>query len=132
MSKQLAWHVQVQANIKAVLQQFAKIKPTVASGSINSASSDSNQESLTVKYLSSPRLLNLQLRDAGFRRHFIVQCLILLHACSRKSLNKQDTFKIKQVRLSTIMLTSCSQEETNCPCIHYAAVLPLSRSLLSL
>ena len=91
--------VQVQANIKAVLQQFAKIKPTVASGSINSALADSNQESLTVKYLSSPRLLNLQLRDAGFRRHFLVQSLILLHACTRKSLNKQDTFKIKQVSL---------------------------------
>ncbi len=100
--------MQVQANIKAVLQQFTKIKTTVASSSINSAASDSSQESLTVKYLSSPRLLQLQLRDAGFRRHFLVQCLVLLHACSRKSSNKQDTFKIKQVpsgELSDVLLT---------------------------
>ena len=82
------------------MQQFARIKPTVASGSISSAAADGSHESLTVKYLSSPKLLHLQVRDAGFRRHFLVQCLILLHACSRKSTNKQDTFKIKQVQIA--------------------------------
>lgn len=34
----------------------------------------------SVKYLSSPRLLTLQLRDATFRRHFLLQCLILMQA----------------------------------------------------
>ncbi len=28
---------------------------------------------LTVKYLSSPKLLRLQLQDAALRRHFLVQ-----------------------------------------------------------
>lgn len=32
---------------------------------------------ISAKYLSGPRLLSLQLRDATFRRHFLVQCLIL-------------------------------------------------------
>lgn len=95
----------MHASIKAVLVEFAKLKPTVASGGINSGSTDGNdqQEGLTVKYLSSPKLLNLQLRDAGFRRHFLVQCLTLLQACSRKSLVKQDVFRIKQVRFSVAL-----------------------------
>ena len=39
----------------------------------------------SVKYLSSSRLMGLQLRDATFRRHFLLQCLILMqasHACA--------------------------------------------------
>lgn len=91
---------QVHASIKAVLADFAKVKPTVVSGGINSSSlgATGSAELLTVKYLSSPKLLNLQLRDAGFRRHFLVQCLALLQACSRKSLARQETFRIKQVQ----------------------------------
>ena len=114
--------MQVQANIKAVLQTFTKVKPTVASGSINNAAADGSQESLTVKYLSSPRLLHLQLRDAGFRRHFLVQCLILLHACSRKSHNKQDTFKIKQVSLVDLALCYVTQSTVS----NISFVLPTS------
>lgn len=34
----------------------------------------------SVKYLSSSRLLKLQLRDASFRRHFLLQVLIFLHS----------------------------------------------------
>ena len=87
------------AGIKAALSEFGKIRTTVAAGSINSSMSGAagEQEGLTVSYLSSPKLLHLQLRDAGFRRHFLVQCLVLLQACSRKSIGRQDTFKIKQV-----------------------------------
>lgn len=35
----------------------------------------------SVKYLSSSRLMGLQLRDATFRRHFLLQCLILMQVC---------------------------------------------------
>jgi hypothetical protein len=41
-------------------------------------------QGVSVKYLSSSRLMGLQLRDATFRRHFLLQCLILMqasHAC---------------------------------------------------
>ena len=48
---------------------------------LSSSSSSSSEEvgsmaeevTLTVKYLSSPRLLRLQLQDAALRRHFLVQ-----------------------------------------------------------
>ena len=33
-----------------------------------------------MKYLSSSKLLRLQLQDAGLRRHFLLQVLIFLHA----------------------------------------------------
>ena len=33
-----------------------------------------------MKYLSSSKLLKLQLQDAGLRRHFLLQVLIFLHA----------------------------------------------------
>ncbi len=33
-----------------------------------------------MKYLSSSKLLQLQLQDAGLRRHFLLQVLIFLHA----------------------------------------------------
>ena len=35
-------------------------------------------ESYCVKYLTSSKLLHLQLRDPAFRRHFLLQCLILM------------------------------------------------------
>jgi hypothetical protein len=38
---------------------------------------------MTVKYLSSSRLFGLQLRDAAFRRQFLVQCAALLHFVSK-------------------------------------------------
>ena len=36
--------------------------------------------SAAVKYLSSSKLLKLQLQDVGLRRHFLLQVLIFLHA----------------------------------------------------
>ena len=84
--------MQVHSGIKAVLAEFGRVKPTVASGTINNAGgaggagSGDGQEELTVKYLSSPKLLNLEIRDAGFRRHFLGQCLILLQATPHSTL----------------------------------------------
>eukprot|EP00887_Chlorella_sp_A99_P000489 scaffold17.g489.t1 len=37
----------------------------------------------SVKYLSSSRLIGLQLRDATFRRHFLLQCLVLMQYAER-------------------------------------------------
>ena len=36
-----------------------------------------------MKYLTSSKLLHLQLRDPAFRKHFLLQCLILAHYCQR-------------------------------------------------
>lgn len=35
-----------------------------------------------VKYLSSSKLMRLQLQDAGFRRQWLTQALIFLHCCT--------------------------------------------------
>ncbi len=61
---------------------------------------------LTVKYLSSPKLMRLQLQDATLRRHFLLQALIFLHACQNPVLKpgaaaaqqaKKEALRSKQV-----------------------------------
>lgn len=44
---------------------------------------------ISAKYLSSSRLLALQLRDATFRRHFLLQALILLQFLQNPRPTKQ-------------------------------------------
>ena len=61
-----------------------------------------------VKYLSSSKLMRLQLQDAGFRRQFLTQALIFLHCCANPGRNEKGaTLRAKQV--DTIMYPSlCS------------------------
>ena len=57
-----------------------------SSGSSDEAGSMAEEVQLTVKYLSSPKLLRLQLQDAALRRHFLVQvppCIDKQGACRR-------------------------------------------------
>jgi len=49
-----------------------------------------------VKYLSSPKLMRLQLSDAAFRRHFLVQALVFLNACQHPGRAQKDALKPKQ------------------------------------
>ena len=51
-----------------------------------------------VKYLSSPRLMGLQLSDASLRRHFLVQALIFLQACKVPGRGRSSALKPKQAR----------------------------------
>ncbi|KAL6785389.1 hypothetical protein ACKKBG_A00065 [Auxenochlorella protothecoides x Auxenochlorella symbiontica] len=55
--------------VKIVLERLKKDPVTLTEAASGS--------SISAKYLSGSRLLSLQLRDATFRRHFLVQCLIL-------------------------------------------------------
>ena len=50
-----------------------------------------------VSYLSSARLMSLQLGDPALRRTFLVQCLILLHACQHPDKKEKDALRGKQV-----------------------------------
>jgi THO complex subunit 1 len=78
---------QVVESIRKTLQHFRKEKVTVGEGSHshnNSAGTGNGQQqqqdiSLGIKYLSSARLMSLQFKEAAFRRHIIVQALILFH-----------------------------------------------------
>lgn len=53
---------------------------------------------ITVKYLSSPRLMGLQLADAPLRRQFLVQALIFLQACRVPGKSRSTGLKAKQAR----------------------------------
>jgi THO complex subunit 1 len=66
---------EVSRGVRAVLERFASEKVTVTE---NALLGGSGNGATSVKYLSSARLLPLQLRDAAFRRHFLVQALVLM------------------------------------------------------
>lgn len=51
-----------------------------------------------VKYLSSSRLLALQLRDAAFRQDFMLQVLVFLQSVRILSKGVSKSLKPKQVR----------------------------------
>ena len=79
--------------LRKVLDVFSKEPVTVTEASrdgligmsmLDSFSKDdeflkTSMEGVSLKYLSSARLLPLQLRDATFRRHILIQALILMH-----------------------------------------------------
>mmetsp|Transcript_39788 Transcript_39788/g.101744 ORF Transcript_39788/g.101744 Transcript_39788/m.101744 type:complete len:559 (-) Transcript_39788:132-1808(-) len=44
----------------------------------------------SVKYLTSSRLIHLQLQDPAFRRNFLVQCLILFHFARKPVVGKEE------------------------------------------
>ena len=52
-----------------------------------------------MSYLSSARLLGLQMADPALRRTFLTQCLILLHACQHPHKSTKDQLRGKQVQL---------------------------------
>ncbi|KAK9915708.1 hypothetical protein WJX75_002974 [Coccomyxa subellipsoidea] len=69
-------------DIKRVLAEFTKQPVALASSSGGEGEGGLLEEAaLTVKYLSSPKLMRLQLQDAALRRHFLLQALLFLHAC---------------------------------------------------
>ena len=89
-------------------------------------------EQPTVKYLSSSQLMGLQLQDADFRRHFLLQAAVFLHSCQHPQSGKAarlEALKPKQVRhmcqailcvvSKTIRLWSCQLTALFCQrCYH--------------
>ncbi|KAG7672356.1 putative THO complex subunit 1 [Nannochloris sp. 'desiccata'] len=67
---------EVSRGVRAVLDRFSSEKVTVAENALLGGNFGNGATS--VKYLSSARLLPLQLRDAAFRRHFLLQALVLM------------------------------------------------------
>jgi THO complex subunit 1 len=66
---------EVSRGVRTVLDRFSFEKVTVTE---NALLGGSENGATSVKYLSSARLLPLQLRDAAFRRHFLLQALVLM------------------------------------------------------
>ncbi|KAL4423622.1 hypothetical protein ABPG77_009209 [Micractinium sp. CCAP 211/92] len=74
---------EVSRDVRKVLEKFREEKVTVGEGRAADAGAAGDGQGSSVKYLSSSRLMGLQLRDATFRRHFLLQCLILMQWCER-------------------------------------------------
>ena len=65
------------AALGTVLTAFERAPLSSTAPSSASASAAAASEVYFPKYLSGPRLLNLQLQDATFRRHLLTQCMLL-------------------------------------------------------
>ncbi|KAL4439830.1 hypothetical protein ABPG75_002831 [Micractinium tetrahymenae] len=74
---------EVSRDIRKALEKFQQEKVTVGESPAAGAGASGDGQGSSVKYLSSSRLMGLQLRDATFRRHFLLQCLILMQWCER-------------------------------------------------
>lgn len=72
-----AWDT-ISESLDVVLKKFASEPVTVSETSGGIGSQWDNEGGASVKYLSSARLLSLQIRDATFRRHILIQSLILM------------------------------------------------------
>lgn len=71
-----------------------------------------------VKYLSSPRLMGLQLSDASLRRHFLVQALIFLQACKAPpGKSRSSALKPKQARAPAHLDARLAQWHAACTCL---------------
>ena len=76
-------------------------EPAAAEGE---AGGSREEERLTVQYLSSSRLMGVQMANPDFRRHFLVQCLVLLQACDKPIKPATDQLRQRQVRLGTVCM----------------------------
>lgn len=88
------------ASLKAVAAEFDKLKLSASAP----GAPDPTRPLPAVKYLSSSKLMRLQLQDAGFRRQFLVQALIFLHCCRRPGRSERTaTLKPKQVEEAEVV-----------------------------
>jgi THO complex subunit 1 len=65
---------EIWRDVRKVLDKFRHVKVTVTETPPGGSSEGGE---IGVKYLTSPRVMGLQLKDATFRRHFLIQVLVL-------------------------------------------------------
>ena len=74
--------------------------PLATPAEAGAAAGGDDADRIGAKYLTSGRLLNLQLRDGAFRRHFLCQCLIIFRFL-RAPGNKKGALKPEQAKRIT-------------------------------
>uniref|UniRef100_A0A061R876 THO complex subunit 1 n=1 Tax=Tetraselmis sp. GSL018 TaxID=582737 RepID=A0A061R876_9CHLO len=77
-----------------------KILAVFRSQRLTSGESNSRWSEGLVKYLTSSKLIHLQLQDPSFRRQFLVQCLILFHFAREPIVGKERKPGLKDAQLT--------------------------------
>lgn len=75
-------------NLMIVLDAFEAQPLSDDGGNVNNL--EQEEASFSIKYLTSSKLMGLELKDPSFRRHILVQCLILFDYLKAPTKNEKD------------------------------------------
>ncbi|GBG87433.1 hypothetical protein CBR_g45491 [Chara braunii] len=84
-------------DLQAVLSVFESQRLTGDDEAADDALVDGDDLTYNTKYLTSTKLMSLQIRDPNFRRHFLVQCLILFDYLASPAKVEKDHLREDQV-----------------------------------
>ncbi|KAI3921074.1 hypothetical protein MKX01_036053 [Papaver californicum] len=84
----MKWH-KFSANLMVVLDTFDAQPLTDDDGNANNLDEE-DAAAFSIKYLTSNKLMGLELKDPSFRRHVLVQCLILFDYLKAPGKNDKD------------------------------------------
>ncbi|KAI3982922.1 hypothetical protein MKX01_010405 [Papaver californicum] len=84
----IKWH-KFSANLTVVLDTFDAQPLTDDDGNANNLDEE-DAAAFSIKYLTSSKLMGLELKDPSFRRHVLVQCLILFDYLKVPGKNDKD------------------------------------------
>ncbi|XP_077220364.1 nuclear matrix protein-like protein isoform X2 [Tasmannia lanceolata] len=76
-------------NLMVVLDTFEAQPLSDGDGNANNLEEEESA-AFSIKYLTSSKLMGLELRDPGFRRHILVQCLIMFDYLKAPGKNEKD------------------------------------------
>lgn len=77
------------SNLMVVLDTFDAQPLSEDAGNVNNLEEE-EAAAFSIKYLTSSKLMGLELKDPGFRRHILVQCLILFNYLKTPGKNDKD------------------------------------------
>ncbi|XP_064942417.1 THO complex subunit 1-like isoform X1 [Musa acuminata AAA Group] len=77
-------------NLMVVLDTFEAQPLSDDDGNVNTLEQEEEDAVFNIKYLTSSKLMGLELKDPSFRRHILVQCLILFDFLKTPGKNDKD------------------------------------------
>ncbi|KAF6160754.1 hypothetical protein GIB67_035955 [Kingdonia uniflora] len=84
----IKWH-KFKSNLMVVLDTFEAQPLSEDDGNANNLEEE-EAASFSIKYLTSSKLMGLELKDPSFRRHILIQCLILFDYLKAPGKNDKD------------------------------------------
>lgn len=77
------------SNLRVVLDAFEAQPLSEADGNVNNLGQE-EEAAFSIKYLTSSKLMGLELKDPSFRRHILLQCLIMFDYLKAPGKNDKD------------------------------------------